>query len=71
MAVSFASGTITLANWGFGAGDIAVIAGAGRAVGNWLMPQRRDRALLDFFAVQPEDILQRKGLMDVVALHKR
>jgi len=71
MAVSFASGTITLANWGFGAGDIAVIAGAGRAVGNWLMAQRRDRALLDFFAVQPEDILQRKGLMDVVALHKR
>ena len=29
MAVSFTKGSLTLANWGFGAGDIAVLAGAG------------------------------------------
>ena len=33
MALSFASGIMTLASWGFGAGDIAILAGAGRAVG--------------------------------------
>jgi len=62
---------MTLASWGFGAGDIAVLAGAGRAVGTWLMSQRRDRALLEFPAVEPEDILQRRGLVDVVSLHQR
>ncbi|MCJ1287592.1 hypothetical protein MMC26_006944 [Xylographa opegraphella] len=62
---------MTLTSWGFGAGDIAVMAGAGRFVGNWLMAQRRDRALLDFLALEPEDILQRKGLVDTVALHNR
>ncbi|MCJ1438256.1 hypothetical protein MMC27_007644 [Xylographa pallens] len=71
MALSFVTGTMTLTSWGFGAGDIAVMAGAGRFVGNWLMAQRRDRALLDFLALQPEDILQRKGLVDTVALHNR
>lgn len=71
MSLSFFPGTTALSNWGFGAGDIAVMAGAGRAVGNWLMAQRRDRALLDFLALQPEDILQRKGLVDTVALHNR
>ncbi|MCJ1319264.1 hypothetical protein MMC15_004600 [Xylographa vitiligo] len=62
---------MTLTSWGFGAGDIAVMAGAGRFVGNWLMAQRRDRALLDFLALQPEDILQRKGLVDTATLHSR
>ncbi|MCJ1472632.1 hypothetical protein MMC13_001281 [Lambiella insularis] len=71
MALSFITGSITLSSWGFGAGDIAVIAGAGRAVGNWVMAQRRDRALLEFLQLQPEDILQRKGLMDTIALHNR
>lgn len=33
MAVSYASGTMTLVSWGFGAGDIAILAGAGRTVG--------------------------------------
>jgi len=51
MALSFASGTMTLTSWDFGAGDIAVLAGAGRAIATWLMSQRRDRALLEFLAV--------------------
>ena len=71
MALTFLTGTLTLTNWGFGAGDIAVLAGAGRSVGNWLMAQRRDRALLDFLAIGPEDILQRKGLVDTASLHNR
>lgn len=71
MALTFLSSSTTLTSWGFSAGDIAAMAGAGRAVGNWLMAQRRDRALLEFLSVTPEDILQRKGLLDVAALHSR
>ena len=71
MAVSFASGSFALANWGFSAGDIAAMAGAGRSAGNWLMAQARDRSLLEFLGVDVEDIVIRKGLLDVVALHSR
>ncbi len=71
MAVSFASGSLALANWGFSAGDIAAIAGGGRSAGNWLMAQFRDRSLLEFLAVDVENIILRKGLLDVVALHSR
>ena len=71
MAISFASGSWALANWGFGAGDIAVIAGAGRTVGTWLFAQVRDRNLLSFLSVDAEDAISRKGLLDVVALHRR
>ena len=71
MAISFASGSTTLANWGFGAGDIAVIAGAGRTVGTWLFAQVRDRNLLSFLSVDPEDVVRRKGILDVTTLHQR
>ncbi|KAH0537557.1 hypothetical protein FGG08_005656 [Glutinoglossum americanum] len=71
MAVTFLAGSATLANWGFSVGDVAAIAGAGRAVSNWLMAPRKDRALLEFLSVRQEDIIERRGLVDVMALHKR
>ncbi len=46
MAVLFTTGSMTLVNWEFGAGDIAVMAGAGRAAGTWVMVQVKDRALV-------------------------
>ena len=73
MAVSFTGGAggLALANWGFSLGDIAALAGAGRYAGNWLMAQTRDRSLLEFLAVDVDDVILRKGLLDVVALHSR
>jgi hypothetical protein len=71
MALSFATGHLTLSTWGFGAGDIAVLAGAGRAVGTWVMNQIKDQALLQFMRVDPEDLIPRKGLIDTTALHQR
>ena len=70
MAVSFAAGHSILSSWGFGAGDIAVLAGAGRAVGTWVMNQIKDQALLEFMKVDPEDLIPRKGLVDTTALHQ-
>ena len=71
MAVSFARGSLNLANWGFGAGDIAVIAGAGRSVGTWLLANAKDRGLFEFLKVDKENVILRTGLIDVGQLHKR
>jgi len=68
MALSFASGTMPLASW---AGDIAVFAGAGRTIRTWPMSQRKERALLEFLTVEPEDLLRRRGLVNVISLHQR
>ena len=71
MSLSFATNSNTLNQWGFSAGDIAVLAGAGRAVGNWLMAQARDRTLLDFLNIDPHDLIARKGLIDRLKLDQR
>jgi hypothetical protein len=71
MALSFTTVTLTLANWGFGAGDIAVLAGVGRSVGTWVMAQHEDRGILSLLDVTPDDILLRKGLIESAALHRR
>ncbi|KAF2809779.1 uncharacterized protein BDZ99DRAFT_571536 [Mytilinidion resinicola] len=71
MSLSFAAGSLVLSNWGFGAGDIATIAGAGRAAVTWVTNNFKDRGLLDFMKVDAEDLVPRKGLIDPVALHMR
>ncbi|KAI9889421.1 MAG: hypothetical protein M1814_005357 [Vezdaea aestivalis] len=71
MALTFATGTNTLVTWGFGLGDVAALAGAGRAVGNWIRAPKRDQDLLDFLAASSESIIQRRGLVNTVALHER
>ena len=71
MSLAWATGSSTLAQWGFSAGDIAAIAGAGRSVGTWLMAQSKDRMLLDFLQTEAHDVIKRRGLIDRVALHER
>jgi hypothetical protein len=71
MSLSFVTGTWQLATWGFSAGDVALLAGAGRSAGNWLIAQLKDRALLDFMSIDIDQILTRKGLIDTVSLHQR
>ncbi|KAJ5657967.1 uncharacterized protein N7484_001616 [Penicillium longicatenatum] len=69
MAVTFSAGDF--ASWGISLGDVAVLAGAGRAIGTWVMNSVKDQGLLHFMGVDPEDLIPRKGLIDPVALHKR
>jgi hypothetical protein len=71
MALTFAATNSALQSWGISAGDIAVLAGAGRAVGTWVMNKFKDEALLQFMRVDPEDLIPRRGLIDPSALHQR
>ena len=71
MSLSFPFGSQALANWGFGAGDIAVLAGAGRAVITWVMAPSKDRSLLEFLQLDTQDIFLRRGIIDPAALHSR
>ena len=71
MSLAWNTGSSTLAQWGFSAGDIAAIAGAGRSVGTWLMAQSKDRMLLEFLQTDTNDVIKRRGLIDRVALHER
>ena len=71
MSLAWNTGSSTLAQWGFSAGDIAAIAGAGRSVGTWLMAQSKDRMLLDFLQTEAHDVIRRRGLIDRVALHEQ
>jgi hypothetical protein len=71
MAVSFASNSFQLANWGFSVGDIAALSGAGRAVITWLTAAHRDRGLLDFLNTSTSDIGLRRGLVSPEALNQR
>ncbi|KAL8673942.1 MAG: hypothetical protein Q9168_001637 [Polycauliona sp. 1 TL-2023] len=71
MALSFQSGSVALATWGFSVGDIATIAGAGRKAGTWIMAQFRDRALFDWMNVDIDTVFRRKGLFVTAILQKR
>lgn len=71
MALSFVSGTMTLANWGFSTGDIALLAGAGRQAGTWLMSQIKDRGLIEFMNIDIDSVLSRKGIVNTTELHLR
>jgi hypothetical protein len=71
MALTFATNSLKLANWGFSAGDIAVIAGAGRQVITWLTANSRDQGLLEVLGTSQFDLPIRRGLVDPVALNRR
>lgn len=71
MALSFVANSWQLANWGFSAGDIAVLAGAGRNVITWLSAEARDRNLLDFLKVSPTGLGIRGGLINTASLNQR
>jgi hypothetical protein len=71
MALSFVGGTVTLANWGFSVGDIAVMAGAGRKATTWVFAQFKDQNLMDWLGVDVDTLLKRKALCDTAELHSR
>jgi hypothetical protein len=71
MALSFVSGTMALANWGFSVSDISQLAGAGRAAGTWLMAQIRDRGLIEFIGIDIDSVLTRRGIIKTTKLHLR
>ncbi|MCJ1226464.1 hypothetical protein MMC12_003116 [Toensbergia leucococca] len=71
MAVSFLANSWQLANWGFSAGDIAALAGAGRNVITWLSASGRDKILFEFLKITPGDLGIRRGLINPVALNQR
>ncbi|KAF1353132.1 hypothetical protein BDV97DRAFT_366781 [Delphinella strobiligena] len=71
MALSFASGSSQLVNWGFSVGDVAVMAGAGRKVGTWLMVHLQDRTLFEWMKVDVDAVFTRKGLLNVEELQHR
>ena len=71
MAVSFQPNSWQLANWGFLAGDIAALAGAGRGVITWLSASGRDRALLDFMKTSFSDVGMRRCLIERGRLNER
>jgi hypothetical protein len=71
MSLTFSTDSGTLTSWGFGAGDIATLAGAGRAVVTWVTTNFKDRGLLEFMKIETEDLIPRKGIIDPIALHNR
>jgi hypothetical protein len=71
MSVVFSATTWHLSNWAFGAGDIALLAGAGRQVITWMTTNSRDNGLLDFLGTTSSDLNLRRALVDPVALNKR
>lgn len=71
MALSFIGGSVTLANWGFSVGDIAVLAGAGRNATTWVLAQFKDQNLIDWMGFDVDTILKRKAICDTTELHSR
>ncbi|RYN62411.1 hypothetical protein AA0118_g5388 [Alternaria tenuissima] len=71
MALSFASNSLHLANWGFSLGDLAIISGAGRAVITWMTAAQRDSGLLEFLNTVPSELGIRKGLVSPDNLNRR
>lgn len=71
MALSFIGGSVTLANWGFSVGDIAVLAGAGRNATTWVLAQFKDQNLIDWLGFDVDTILERKGICATNELHTR
>jgi hypothetical protein len=69
MSISFNTPFNALATIGLSVGDIATLAGAGRAVGTWLRAQYLDRSLLEL--VNIEDVIPRPGLVNIAELEER
>lgn len=71
MALTFATNSLRLVNWGFSATDILTLVAAGRGVITWINAHSRDSNLLSFLNVDETDLRLRPGLLDPIALNKR
>jgi hypothetical protein len=71
MALTFATNSLQLANWGFSVTDVISLIGAGRGIITWLSADGRDSNLLSFLNIDETVLGLRPGLLDPSALNKR
>jgi hypothetical protein len=71
MSLQITTGYGSLAAIGMGISDIATIVSLGKRVGNWLSAASGDRDLLQLLDQDEMDILQRRGLIDILRFNKR
>ncbi|KAM5373309.1 hypothetical protein ACJZ2D_007138 [Fusarium nematophilum] len=71
MSIQITTAPGALLALGLGAGDIASIVSLGRRLGNWWTASSGDEEFLGLLDEDQSSILQRRGLMDVLAFNKR
>jgi hypothetical protein len=71
MSLQIATGPGALLALGVGAGDIASIVSLGRRIGNWWTTRTGDLEMLSLLGEDGSSILQRRGILDVLAFNKR
>ena len=70
MAVQVSTGPNSLVALGINVGDVATLYGLARRVGNWLTAASGDQDFLALLDQDETDILQRKGLVDILRFNK-
>lgn len=71
MSLAWQVNVDSLLQIGFSAGDIAVLAGAGRAIVTWLTAKFKDAALFEYLCVDADTLIERTGLVDTTELKDR
>ena len=71
MSLQIAAGLGALLGLGVGVGDIASIVSLGRRIGNWWTTRTGDLEMLSLLGEDGSSILQRRGILDVLAFNKR
>ena len=71
MSIQLAAAPGALLALGLGAGDIATIFSLGKRIGNWWTAPSGDKELLSLLDEDEYSILQRRGLLDILAFNKR
>lgn len=71
MSVQVSAGPSSLVALGFSVGDVTTLFGLARRVGNWMTAASGDRDFLDLLDQDELEILQRKGLIDILRFNKR
>lgn len=71
MSLQITAGAKSLLSIGVSLGDLAVIISHGRKIGNWLRAAPLDAELFESIEENPEALLRRRGLINVVQMKKR
>ena len=71
MALQVSTGPGSLVALGINVGDVATLYGLAKRMGNWLTAASGDQEFLDLLDQDEMDIMQRRGLIDVLRFNKR
>lgn len=71
MSVQLVTGAGSLVALGLGVGDIATLVAVGKRLGNWWAASEGDKEFLSLLEGDELSIIQRRGLLDVLAFNKR